>query len=469
MPLPTCFHLPNELWCEIFENLPREDLRQIHSVSSLFHDISHSIFFRDFILDPDRLDLATDEVIERLALYTSASIATHVRKLKVSFKFGPGFRSSSRNATAPISPSAVSPLLRSIQSFKNVRILECEFRFGSEVHFDDLGLQSLPNLTELRVVGARLYCPRTPTSSKIKVAHFSFSAIPEIVPDERGEADTRCSFLSALDPEALTSLTMSPSLHCSPGAWLANDSDLFPTFRNLQSVTIDCDGPFLRPVHAFLVQLPALQHLTLTGRFCRSTEFTPTPGCSLPRTLQSFTGPAEYIPLFLADTTCTRLAINACCRPDELYVTLLGTPLCVSAVTDFEVHLSLAGVCTWKAPHQLFAAFPKLKTARIRISHPSFYDGGSGVSGPAETPLFAPAYLPGLPCILVAALRACATLFCVVIDWDLRDLAPCLLPDFVALREILLNGLAPRIMDIGFEGNLWNVRVTRRRWFGRVR
>ncbi|KAK6969446.1 hypothetical protein R3P38DRAFT_3501343, partial [Favolaschia claudopus] len=249
------------------------------------------------------------------------------------------------------------------------------------------------------------------------------SAIPEIVLDERGEADTQCSFLSALDPETLISLTMSPSHHCSPGAWLANDSDLFPTFRNLRSVTIDCDGPFIRPVHAFLIQLPALQHLTLTGRFCRSTEFTPTPGCSLPRTLRSFTGPAEYIPLFLADTACTRLAINTCCSPDELYATLLGTPLCVSAVTELEVQFSLAGVCTWKAPHRLFAAFPKLKTARIRISHPSFYGDGSGVSGPAETQIFRPAYLPGLPCILVSALRACATLSSVVIDWDLRDLA----------------------------------------------
>ncbi|KAK7063542.1 F-box domain-containing protein [Favolaschia claudopus] len=454
MQLSTSFDLPNELWHEVFKNLPRNALGKVHAVSSLFHDISHPVLFRDFILDPDRHHLSSDEFIDRLRLYSSSSIAPHVRKLTVSFQFGRGFRPSGRWATGPISPCPVSQLLRSIQSFQNVCILDCEFRFDAEVHFAELGLQSLPNLKELRIHGGKLFCPRVPISSKISVTHFSFASIPMIFLEEwRRQPETRRSFLSALDPEALTSLTLSPSYDCSPAAWLANDTDLFSTFRNLRSVTIGCDGPFLRQVHAFLMQLPTLQHLTLTGHFRHCTEFIPTPGSSLPRTLQSFTGPREYIPLFLADTACTRLAINACCGPDELCAALLDTPSCVSAVTELEVQFSLAGVCTWTSPNELFAAFPRLKTVRIHISDAPLDDADSDVFDAAET--FDPAVLPNLPDILLAALRACTTLSSIVIDWDLHYLTARLLPEFRDLHEMLLSGLAPREdLELVFEGEL---------------
>ncbi|KAF7353578.1 F-box domain-containing protein [Mycena sanguinolenta] len=358
--------LPNELWFEIFKHLSRDTLRSVHGVSSLFHAISHPLFFRDFVLDPDRHD---HEFIQRLNMYSSAPIANHVRKLCVSFRFGRWFRRDGRSFTSPNSPNPLLvPLLQAIPCFQNLRILECSFRFNSEIHFANLGLQALPSLQELHIHGGKLYCPHNLTGSKIRVVHFFFTAIPEIILERRREGESRRSFLSILDPETLRSLTLSPSYDCSPAAWLAYDRDLFATFRNLSSVNIGCDGPFLREVHTFLVQLPALQHLTLTGSHRRFREFAPSPdGETLSSGLQSYTGPCEYIPIFLRGTSCTRLAINACCTPDELRDALEDTS-CTGAVRDISLRFSLAGACGWKSPQELFALLPLLISLELGIS-----------------------------------------------------------------------------------------------------
>ncbi|KAJ6559866.1 hypothetical protein B0H19DRAFT_1260550 [Mycena capillaripes] len=448
------FDLPNELWFEIFQNLPRDALCNVHAVSSLFHDISHPLFFRDFNLDPDQHD--PDEFIRRLDMYSSAPIAHFVRKLSISFQFGRWFRTrGDRCLTALNSPNPlIVPLLHSIPKFQSLRILECIFRYDSEVHFANLGLQALPHLEELRMHGGALYCPRTsppsPTATKIRVAHFTFTAIPGIRLDRRGE--TPRSFLSMLDPETLRSLTLSPSYDCSPGAWLAYDRDIFATFRKLRTVTIGCDGPFLRQIHDFLVQLPALQELTLSGEFRRYTEFASPPEQTLATTLQSYTGPCEYIPVFLPGTACVRLAINACCTPEELRSTLEATP-CTQAVTDLSLQFALTGVCAWTASqaHALFALFPRLETLWLGISDAPLDDDDLDVFDAAET--FDPAALSDLPDSLSAALRAAGTLTQAAVEWDLACDTVCMLPDLHDLYDMLVHS-APKVGRILFEGGV---------------
>ncbi|KAJ6465011.1 hypothetical protein C8R45DRAFT_1219859 [Mycena sanguinolenta] len=452
MRVTAIIDLPNELWFEIFKHLSRDALRSVHGVSSLFHAISHALFFRDFVLDPDRHNLATSaEFIQRLNMYSSAPIANHVRRLSVSFQFGRWFRRGGRSSTSLNSPNyLLLPLLQAIPCFRNLRVLECSFRLNSEIHFASLGLQALPSLEELHIRGGKLYCPRDLTGSKIRVAHFFFTAIPEILLERRREGDTRRSFLSLLDPETLRSLTLSPTYDCSPAAWLAYDRDLFATFRNLSSVNIGCDGPFLRQVHAFLVQLPALQHLTLTGSHRRFTEFAPIPdGETLSSSLQSYIGPCEYIPTFLLGTSCTRLAINAYCTPDELRNALEDTS-CTSVVTEISLRFSLAGACGWESPQELFALLPLLVALEIGISDFPLDDDDSDVFEAAET--FDPAALSNLPGILDAVLRAPPGLRHAEIEWDLHSDTVRMLPDFEDLHHSLARA-APKI-DVRFEGEI---------------
>ncbi|KAJ7919494.1 hypothetical protein B0H13DRAFT_1868584 [Mycena leptocephala] len=446
------FNLPIELWFEIFRNLPRSALRNVHAVSCLFHDISHPLFFRNFTLDPDR-HYSPDEFAQRLDTYSSALIANHVRKLTVSFQFGRWFRARTRWGrffTGSNSPSPlVVPLLQSIPKFHNLRVLECLFRFDSEVHFADLGFQALPHLDELRIHGGALHCPRTPSptasDAKIRVTHFSFTAIPGIRLERRRE--TPRSFLSMLDPETLCSLTLAPSYDCSPAAWLAYDADIFCTFRKLSTVSIGCDGPFLRDVHAFLAALPALRNLMLSGAYRRYTEFAPAPGVCLSRGLESYTGPCEYIPVFLPGTACARLSINGCCTPQELCNVLEETP-CTHAVTDLSLHFSLAGVCSWTDPRGLFALFPRLNTLRVRISDAPLDDDDSDVFDAAET--FDPAELFTLPEIFCAVLRAAGTLSQAAIEWGLAFDTVCMLPDLQDLHDLWVRE-APRVERIIFE------------------
>ncbi|KAJ7768226.1 hypothetical protein B0H16DRAFT_1716249 [Mycena metata] len=222
---------------------------------------------------------------------------------------------------------------------------------------------------------------------------------------------------------------------CSPAVWLAYDRDLFPIFRQLQTVTIGCDGPFLRPVHDFLAHLPTLQNLTLSGEYRRCTEFAPTPASpTFSPGLQSYTGPCEYIPLFLPGTACTCFALNASCTPADLVHALGPAPgPYTRAVTDLSLLLPLAPFCGLESPHAL-THFPRLATLRLVISNapleddPDIGDGVETVDAEA---------LVDLPDILAAVLRAPTELAHAVIEWDLSCDVVGMLPALVDLRALV--------------------------------
>ncbi|KAJ7646014.1 hypothetical protein DFH06DRAFT_581527 [Mycena polygramma] len=440
------FELPTELWFEIFRNLPSSALCSLHAVSPLFHAITHPMFFRNLTLDPDQHP--EHETEERLEMYTSDSIVKHVRSLSVSFQFG-CWSSQSAFSTALDSPCPlVAPLLLSIPRFKHIRLLECLFRFDSEVHFAHLGLETLPHLDELRMHGGALYCPTSlPPPAKIRVTHFAYTAIPGIGPTHRH--DTCRSFLSMLDPDALCALTLSPSNDSSPGAWLSSDRELYPTFRNLRSVSIGCDGPFLRPVHEFLAALPALRSLTLHGRYRRITEFAPEPGVVLRRGLRSYTGPCEYIPSFLPGTACKRLTVMGCVVPAELRAALEDTP-CTGAVVHLTLCVLLAEACAWEAPHLLFALFPRLETLRLGITDSPLDEDDLAVLEPMET--LNPSALSDLTRNLSKALHAAGALTQAVIEWDLASETAHMLPNNLSEMRDALVADAPKVERVVFEG-----------------
>ncbi|KAJ7768221.1 hypothetical protein B0H16DRAFT_1716245 [Mycena metata] len=188
----------------------------------------------------------------------------------------------------------------------------------------------------------------------------------------------------------LSSLTLSPSYGCSPAVWLAYDCDLLPTFRQLRTVTIGCDGPFLRPVHDFLAHLPALQNLTLSGEYRRCTD-------------TSRSSPERRCPV------------------------------------------PLAPFCGLESPHALFTHFPRLATLRLVISNapleddPDMCDGVETVD--AEV-------LVDLPDILATVLRAPTELAHAVIEWDLSCDVVGMLPALVDLRA-----LVPQVRIV-FEGGV---------------
>ncbi|KAJ7181469.1 hypothetical protein C8R43DRAFT_1170349 [Mycena crocata] len=434
--------LPNELWFELFQFLPLNALAKVHAVSSRFHDISHSLFFRDFRLDPDQHKPSTGTFRRRLALYSSAPIAQHVRKLVVSFQFGRWLRMNNEPLLTSLNSSnpLVVPLLESLPNFSNLRILEIYFRLESEVHFANLGLQGLPNLQELHVHGGALYSPPTALAAKISVSHFSFSAIPGFHFERSGLGHVlglRRSFLSMLDPETLCSLTLSPSYDCSPAAWLSADRTIFRSFRKLSSITIGCDGPFIGPVHEFLAELPGLRDLTLRGDYRAYNRFSPG-AVSLTRELQSYTGPFEYIPIFLPRTACTRLSIDQYCAPDELYNALEKTE-CTSSVTDLSLVIHIAELAEWAAlAHTLFTLFAHLERLRIRISDVPRDEDWDMLDRSVDADMFDVGALSDLPTILATLLSAPAALSHAVVEWDLCCCTMCLLPSLEDWEEEIL-------------------------------
>ncbi|KAJ7167918.1 hypothetical protein C8R46DRAFT_1191915 [Mycena filopes] len=449
----STFDLPNEMWFEIFKTLPILALRRVHSVSTLFHDISHPLFFRDFTLDPDEHDMAKAELIKRLGMYSSDSIAPHVRKLSVSFQFGRWFRTRSGGFITALSSATplIAPLLRTMSHFHNLRTLECTFRFNSEVHFADLGLQDLPHLRDLRIEGGALFCPAQLPAKKIGVTHFSYTGIPSMSVHVR--RDMR-SFISMLDPETLSSLTLAPSYDSSPAVWLAYDHDLFTSFRQLRTVAIECDGPFLRSVHEFLVRLPALEELTLSGAYRSCTEFVPVmDGACLARGLRAFTGPCEYVPLFLPGTACAELTINALCAPDDLRCALKAAS-CTSSVRSLSLILPLAAFCGGPASPTLFDGelFPRLTALRLRVSDAADDDNPDACDVDME---FDEDALVDLPQRLAAVFRGAPnSLKEAVIEWDVDAETMSMLPALEDLRAAIVPHVRGKVVFEGGHGRM---------------
>ncbi|KAJ7218346.1 hypothetical protein GGX14DRAFT_390118 [Mycena pura] len=443
MPLPSAYiDLPNELWLETFRFLPRHELACVHSASRRFCALSHSLLFREFILDPDRHPAhGLDEFLERLALYTAPRIAPHVHTLSVSFQSGRPARTRTRTPLWSHSP-LTEPLLNSLAAFSKLRILECAFRFNSEIHFSNLGLERLQPLEELRIEGGALYCATTPPPAKIRVTHFVYTAIPGLMLDARRPDASpwrHRSFLSMLDPGALRALTLAPSFDCSPGAWLRFDCDLYATFVHLRTVDIECDGPFLRDVHAFLAALPGLEDLTIRGEFRLMTDLAAAgePACApgpLSRSLSVYTGPCEYIPVFLPQTACTRLKITGACTAEDLCAALARTD-CTRAVTDLALLLPLGMLRAWPraAVHTLLAHFPRLARLRVTVSD----DPNDDDDDPDAFAVDCVA-LEDLPDVLGAILGAPrGALECAVVEWDVSEATAAVLPDLQALRDAL--------------------------------
>ncbi|KAJ7135508.1 hypothetical protein C8R46DRAFT_1361977 [Mycena filopes] len=365
------FHLPNEMWFEIFKNLPTHALRSVHGVSALFRDISHPLFFRDFTLDPDKYSIhRDDELIARLGMYSSHSIAPHIRKLSVSFQLKSWLQTGFITALSLPTP-LVTPLLQTISHFRNLRTLECKFRSDAAVHFEDLGLQDLPHLRDLRIDGGGLLCPIWPTqlpAQKISVTHFSYTSMPSItlfLP-----LRSLRFFLYMLDPSTLSSLTLSAAHNGCPAIWVGGNHDLCASFRALRTVAVECTDSSIHSMHWFLLRLPALEELTLRRPYRdRCTKFEPaTDGPCLVRTLRAYSGPVEYLALFLRGTDCAQLTINAVCTPEELRHAVKAAG-CTSSVLSLSLIIPVATLHLWDPPPSLFddGLFPCLTALRVCV------------------------------------------------------------------------------------------------------
>ncbi|KAJ7919902.1 hypothetical protein B0H13DRAFT_2320003 [Mycena leptocephala] len=227
------FDLPTEIWVQIFQDLPRDAISNLFTVSTLFRAISFPLLFQELELTPYRI--ANQKVPNRLEFLSSDEIAPLVVKFSLHLRL-----TGSGNTRAVIELDSPDELLaatfKAIMRFKNLRHLSCAFGDFLIVDISRLGFELLPSLDYLTIRGGAMYCPRTPPPLRIRVKHFSYHhpSIHSVRQDDRIR-----SFLPALDPQSLCSVAVHFDRYAMV-EWLKGTSDLLHSFRSLHSVSITC-------------------------------------------------------------------------------------------------------------------------------------------------------------------------------------------------------------------------------------
>nr|GAT61168.1 predicted protein [Mycena chlorophos] len=459
------FELPNELWAEVFGYLPPTELTNVHLTSRRFYALSHPVFFRSLVLDPDHhAMLGNRDFIGVLERYTAPHIRKNVRELTVSFRFGRLTRTQrARGVSVPLK----GPMLESLQCFKHLRVLQCAFRNAETVDMATLGFSALPFLDKLTLSGCSLVCPASPTAQRIRVGHFAYTGIPRMEhllrerrshPDTGNESDSGVfrSFLSFLDPHTLHTLTLIPSFDVSPGAWLALDHDLYETFTELRKVDVTVDGPFLAPVRNFVEALPNVRDLILHGAFrnVREPSFSGAvfhPEAEAARStgsLRSYTGPAEYLPIFAAGAPAlTRVEITSASCFCHIRGALTQIP--TQHMTQLSLVLPLGHIHEWidadepiasrlgeegRTVADFFAWFPKLERLALKVTdNAAACDDEDGDNLDAFDVQLDSQLAIDVRGALSTIVRSVGVGVGVVVHWDVAERTAAVLPDLAEL------------------------------------
>ncbi|KAJ7919912.1 hypothetical protein B0H13DRAFT_2656569 [Mycena leptocephala] len=351
------FELPAELWAQIFQDLPRDAISNLSTVSTLFRAISFPLLFQALELTPYRI--ANQRVPKRLEFLSSDEIAPLVVKFSLHLRI-----TGSRHARVVIELDSPDELLaatfKAITRFKNLRHLSCAFDDFLIVDISRLGFEFLPGLDSLTIRGGAMYCPRTPPPLRIRVKHFSYHH-PSI--HSFRQDDRIGSFLPALDPQSLCSVAVHFHRYATT-EWIEGTSDLLHIFRNLHSLSVACVVFPLMQDQGSIALFPALRNLTITGRLT-DRQNTLQSGTSLCPLLEHFTGSCTLLPRVLPGTSCTHLTLNPC-TPDELSQALRRIEH-MPSITTVTLRLSPRHLPAWSTAQAVWELFPGVVNLQLNM------------------------------------------------------------------------------------------------------
>ncbi|KAJ6453441.1 hypothetical protein C8R47DRAFT_1168292 [Mycena vitilis] len=344
--------IPSELLLEILRHLPSYDratLRNFSLACRTFRWVSRPRVFSHFcfpvardgagFLLPSPLEIS--RCLERLNFWCSPEIAPFVRSCEIT-------RSRKTEwAFAMSSPFVLlDAVFECLALFPRLQRLEASYIRFTPARVDIL--RHLPSLSELSVFWSTFAPGRYTTSfSSLRVSNF------EEVRTWHGDV----LWIDMLHPEHLH--TLRTAFH--PGS----DLNCIPSFPNVR--TLDVTMYLAHPAQnvAILNKFPALQVLKLRGKnlFIEAVSLPSPP--VLPA-LTEYSGPYQYLPLFLALDTLAHLTVTSC-SPIELISCIAGVrPNITSISVEFDTNTF--GIATFGA---LVDRLPALMAIRIHIAVPS--------------------------------------------------------------------------------------------------
>ncbi|KAJ7883733.1 hypothetical protein B0H13DRAFT_2537953 [Mycena leptocephala] len=146
------FELPTELWVQISQDLPRDAISKLSTVSTLFRSILLPLLFQELEVTPYRIDIPSDpqKVLKRLEFLSSDEIAPMIIKFSLDLRItGSGDRWAVIELDSP--DELIAATFRTITHFKKIRHLSCAFDGFFIVDISRLGFEVLPGLDYLTI------------------------------------------------------------------------------------------------------------------------------------------------------------------------------------------------------------------------------------------------------------------------------------------------------------------------------
>ncbi|KAF8181142.1 hypothetical protein K438DRAFT_1188131 [Mycena galopus ATCC 62051] len=287
------FELPPELWLKIFRLLPFESLRNTHTVSWVFSDLSSSLLFEDvlFYLQASWNEAETKQNLEqeltRVAFCSSDNIASRVRKCTVEIYAPEGSLVS----------VFVAACFEAVSKFTNLRTLSYTHR--AVIEMPALRVDELSSLKSLDIGDARL-APPTSESTRLRIEDFTYARMPKLL--SQGQTVPSLPYLSFFDPSCLSRLRLGSEFMFEIDRFLA-DKVAMASFRHLRVLELELNDrtpgdrrrgttTTMAHLHACISHFPAVEDLTLRIPRCEDSPVPPTP---LAPRLRAYKGPISFI------------------------------------------------------------------------------------------------------------------------------------------------------------------------------
>ncbi|KAJ6518286.1 hypothetical protein C8R47DRAFT_1232463 [Mycena vitilis] len=428
--------VPDELWLEVFCNLPRETLKDVSLTYPTFRRLTRTLLFAHFdfhpyafgadsaLLLPPDAELAI--LTERLGFWTSDEIAPFVRSCDIT----------------PMRPKLVSAFTKSTNPYVLLNIFFARMPCFSSlrrlitryIDYTPLAMANLcriPSLSSLfpdQFPGIRE--EPEPTANPHALALSSFALRHGVARE-----DAIAHWIPSLQPEHLREL----DLMCNPVA-LGETIDAIPTFPRVHKLSLTMNLSRMLFIRAVMAKFPAVRVFTIRG-WGEVGDGDPPHGSvgrddAMPfPALEEYIGLDKTLSMFLPLPTLARITILDG-RPAGVIAQLQTARSPLANITAFTAQFweSLDGLVLGT----LLGLLPRLNELRIRINMEIDDDDievfEDGINPYATQFFHCLPFTPNLP----------PTLEQLALSWSFEftefdaDPAPEKTPDFSPIRDALL-------------------------------
>ncbi|KAJ7644714.1 hypothetical protein FB45DRAFT_1021462 [Roridomyces roridus] len=319
--------VPNEVWLEVFELLPRDSLKHVHATHRMFRSTSRPLLFSHLLFRPyfreidelgDRFALPDPEVVQRtldrLEFWSSNEIAPLVRQCTINL-LGARFHTTAADSVLPEPTESPHTLMISfmdhLSKFTGLKKLRAHHALFTQAGI--VNLCQLPLLREVVTKSCNIVPGETIDTRSLQLRTAKLLHRADVVAEEDKMG---AIWLSIVDRESLHEFEVTGRSFSGAGYTISEG----PAFPNVHHLQFSIDLSTMNRNLTTLSKFPAVRKVCLSGWGDFEYESTDAPLHRAPDVLpllQEYSGSCTPLHMFLPRPTLTCLSIHWC-TPDEL-------------------------------------------------------------------------------------------------------------------------------------------------------